>query len=95
MKVRVKVLRAFRRWKPGDEFEVPTHEARFLVATKRAEYALLPVPVAEPVSVAADPVEEVAADEVAVKEEAEPEVEISERTGRPKRVYRRRDMTAE
>lgn len=34
-------------------------------------------------------------DPVAVTATVEPEVEISERTGKPKRQYRRRDMEAE
>jgi hypothetical protein len=66
----------------GGVFYASRNSARALVAIKRAEYATATPTIVEP----AVPVETAS---------VEPEPEISPRTGKPKRQYRRRDMSAE
>jgi hypothetical protein len=66
----------------GGVFYASRNSARALIAIKRAEYATAVPIVVEP----ALPVE-------TANMESEPE--ISPRTGKPKRQYRRRDMSAE
>jgi len=98
-RVSIKITRAFRGNAVGSEMRVSAHEARFLVLSNHAEYittALTP----EKVAVTAALVElttdstEPSADDEASGEESDG-VEISPRTGLPKRQYRRRDLTAE
>lgn len=95
---------AGRRLAKGDEFEARgRQDARLLAALGRAEAALPPIATIEPrpqarqssAQTAQIPDQMVDIPIADPDEGDEPEVEISPRTGRPKRTYRRRDMTAE
>jgi len=99
-RVPIKITRAFRGNAVGSEMRVSAHEARFLVLSNHAQYITTALtPEKPPVAVAVvDTVAEsaeVAEETNAGSEEESDGVEISPRTGLPKRQYRRRDLTAE
>lgn len=94
-----------KRIRPGDEFTVGKADIRFLELTGNAEKK--PVEVVKParkprvrkvVEVKEEVVQEETTEETTeeiTEAETTEEVEISPRTGLPKRQYRRRDMEAE
>lgn len=87
------VKKKFGRYKPGDVFEMPDRSARVFVRVGHLrEVAAV---VAEPEPAAALPKPEVVEVSEVTHNDIAEQVEISPRTGRPKRPYTRRDMTAE
>jgi hypothetical protein len=83
----------------GDVYRVQgAGEYRLIKALGWAEDHIVPAPVAAVFApFVVEQVEEHPAEEAHIEEPVsdEPEVEISLRTGKPKRQYKRRDMTAE
>lgn len=77
------VKKAFGKYQPGQVFEFPSKAAKVYIKLGKLS-EVYDTKVMEP-----DPVED------ALVEEVVDLVEISPRTGLPKRVYRRRDMESE
>lgn len=73
------VRKNFGKYKPGEVFDLKDRPAKLLIKVGKLE-AYKAAEIPE---------------EVTVKQSLTVEPEISERTGLPKRQYRRRDMTAE
>lgn len=96
-RVPIKVTRAFRGNAVGSEMRVSAHEARFLVLSNHAEYITVALTSEKPpivVAVVDSVVDSAEVSDADSTDESEG-IEISSRTGLPKRQYRRRDLTAE
>lgn len=88
------VNKPFGKYKVGETFEFPSKAAKvYIKIGKLAEVVEQPVRVTPYIS--PEMAEMQALIDATEDESKALEVEISERTGKPKRVYRRRDMEAE